>query len=141
MSYKTLLLLALLGTGFVVVARAEPPLSPAALAAGDTASAQVSMLERLRYTVGSVGSAIIGSSVRKSALENQENLAELRAALHAAKGNEGVRTRSMARKINYMDSLAVQNLYYGRPIRAMKQSMEAKSLLNDVRRNLMLLGA
>ncbi|HEY0670672.1 MAG TPA: hypothetical protein VGD27_00330 [Longimicrobiales bacterium] len=141
MSYKTLLLLALLGTGFVVVARAEPPLSPAALAAGDTASAQVSMLERLRYTVGSVGSAIIGSSVRKSALENQENLAELRAALHAAKGNEGMRTRSMARKINYMDSLAVQNLYYGRPIRAMKQSMEAKSLLNDVRRNLMLLGA
>ncbi|HET9439626.1 MAG TPA: hypothetical protein VFO52_05625 [Longimicrobiales bacterium] len=141
MSFKTLLLLALLGTGFVVVARAEPPLSPAALAAGDTASAQVSMLERLRYTVGSVGSAIIGSSVRKSALENQENLAELRAALHAAKGNEGMRTRSMARKINYMDSLAVQNLYYGRPIRAMKQSMEAKSLLNDVRRNLMLLGA
>lgn len=141
MSYKTLLLLALLGTGFAVVYRAEPPLSPDALAAGDTASARhVSMLERLRYSVGSVGSAIIGSSIRKSALENRENLAEMRAALHAAKGSEGIRTRSMARKINYMDSLAVQNLYYGRPIKAMKQSMEAKSLLNDVRRNLMLLG-
>jgi hypothetical protein len=139
MSLKTLLLLALVGVGFVVVARAEPPLTPEQIAAGEIAAVRdVSMYERFRYTVGSVGSAIIASTVRRSVLENQETLQELRASLHAAKGPDGIRVRSMARKINYLDSLSVQNLYQGHPIKAMRQSMESKSLLNSVRKNLVL---
>ncbi len=139
MKLKTLLLLALIGVGFVVVARAEPPISSSELAAGDSAAVrEISMYERFRYTVGSVGSAIVASSIRSSVLENQETLQELKSALHSAKGNDGIRVRSMARQINYLDSLSVQNLYEGRPIKAMRQSMESKGLLNSIRKSLVL---
>ena len=139
MKLKTLLLLALIGVGFVVVARAEPPIPASELAAGDSAAVrEVTMYERFRYTVGSVGSAVVASSIRSSVLENQETLQELKGALHSAKGSDGIRVRSMARQINYLDSLSIQNLYEGRPIKAMRQSMESKSLLNSIRKSLVL---
>lgn len=139
MKYRTLLLLALVGVGFVVVARAEPPLSPEQVAAGDTAAVRdISMYERFRYSVGSVGSAIIASTIERSVEENRKTLHELRTELYSAKGSDGMRVRSMARKINYLDSLSMQNTYMGRPIKAMRQSMESKSLLNSVRKTLLL---
>ena len=138
MKYRTLLLLALVGVGFVVVARAEPPLSPEQVAAGDTSVRDISMYERFRYSVGSVGSAIIASTIERSVEENRKTLHELRTELYSAKGSDGMRVRSMARKINYLDSLSMQNTYMGRPIKAMRQSMESKSLLNSVRKTLLL---
>ena len=138
MSLKWLLLLTAVGAGAYAVGQAKPPVPTATTtSAGDTlAYASVSFGARLRYSVGSVGSAIVGSSVRQSVMENQQTLADLAKAIKAAKGGDGARAREIVRKINYMDSLAIENLYHGRPIRAVRQSIEAKSLINAVRRNL-----
>lgn len=141
MSAKSLILLGVLGAGCYAVSKAQPPASPAEIAAaeaaGDTVvAAKVSFGDRFQYSVGSVGSAIVGGSVRKSVLETEQSLAELSKAIKNAKGSDGVRARDLVKKIEHMDSVAVENLHYGRPIKAMKQSMEAKSLLNAVRTRL-----
>jgi hypothetical protein len=136
MSIKAFILAFAVGVGVYAVSKAEPPL-PTSATPGDTVSlAHVTFMDRLQYSVGSVGSAIIGSSVRSSVLDTEQSLADLRKAIKMAKGSDGVRARDLAKKIMYMDSVAVENLHQGHPIKAMKQSMEAKSLLNAVRRNL-----
>ena len=137
MSLKWMLFMVAVGAAAYAVGQAEPPVPTATATAGDSiAHAGVSFGARLHYTVGSVGSAIVGGSVQKSVLENKQTLSDLSKAMKAARGADGIRAREIARKINYMDSLAIDNLYQGRPIKAMKQSVEAKSLLNAVRRNL-----
>lgn len=119
-----------------VVARAEPPVPTDAASGDSVAAANVSFADRFMYTIGSMGSAVVGSSVRKSVMETEQSLGDLKKALKTAKGGDGVRARDIAKKIMYMDSAAVESLHQGHPIRAMKQSMEAKSLLNGVRRYL-----
>lgn len=137
MSLKWLLILAAVGSAAYAVGQANPPVPTATASAGDSvALASVSFGARLQYSVGSVGSAIVGGSVQTSVLENKQTLRDLGKSMKMAKGSDGIRAREIAQKINYMDSLAIDNLYQGRPIKAMKQSMEAKSLLNAVRRNL-----
>jgi hypothetical protein len=139
MSTKWLLILAAVGAAAYAVGQAQPPAPTATASAGDSVVvAQVGFGARLQYSVGSVGSAIVGGSVQKSVLDNKQVIHDLGKAIKTAKGSDGVRAREIVRKINYMDSLAIDNLYQGRPIKAMKQSMESKSLLNAVRRNLNL---
>jgi hypothetical protein len=134
MSLKWLVLAAVVGVGIVMVARTQPP--AAATAEGDAAQAGVGFGARFRYKVGSVGSALVSGSVRRSVLETEQTLAGMSKAIKEAKGPDGIRAREIARKIKYVDSVAVENLYQGRPVQAVRQSMEAKSLLNAVRRNL-----
>jgi hypothetical protein len=140
MSLRWLLILTAVGAAAYAVGQADPPVpSATTVAARDSvAVAGVTFGAKLRYSVGSVGTAIVGGSVQRSVLDNKESLHDMSKALKSAKGSDGVRAREIARKINYMDSLAIDNLYQGRPIKAMKQSMESKSLLNAVRRNLNL---
>jgi hypothetical protein len=136
MSLKLLVFLIAVGAGVFAVARAQPPVPAEAIAAGDSAAVHVGMGEKLRYSVGSVGTAIIGNSVRRSVAETEQTLRDLRKSIKSAKGADGTRAREVAIKVREMDSLAVENLRQGRPLKAMKQSMEAKSLLNAVRRKL-----
>ena len=136
MSGKMLFLLAAIGGGAYAVSRAEPPVPPGTTAADSIAYADISFGERFQYSMGSVGVAIFGGSIRKSVMETEQNLAELKGALKSAKGPDGVRARAAAKKIIFIDSVAVDNLHYGRPIKAMKQSMEARNLLNMVKRQL-----
>ena len=137
MSLKMIVFLLALGAGVYAVARAQPPVPAGAVAAGDSAAVvHVGMQEKLRYTVGSVGTAIVGGSVRRSVLETEQSLRDMRKTIKTARGADGARAREVAIKVRQMDSTAVENLRQGRPIKAMKQSMEAKSLLQAVRRNL-----
>ena len=136
MSLKLLVFLMAVGAGVFAVARAQPPLPAEAIAAGDSVAVHVDMREKLRYSVGSVGTAIIGGSVRRSVAETEQTLRDLRKTIKTAKGADGTRAREVAIKVREMDSLAVENLRQGRPLKAMRQSMEAKSLLNAVRRKL-----
>ena len=139
MSTKWLLILAAVGAAAYAVGQAEPPVPAATASAGDSVvTAGATFGARLQYSVGSVGTAIVGGSVQKSVLDNKQALQDMGKAIKSAKGSDGVRARDIVRKINYMDSLAIDNLYQGRPIQAMKMSMESKSLLNAVRRNLNL---
>jgi hypothetical protein len=135
--FVKILFLAAAAAGFYAVMQAEPPAAYAVGVGGDsTQVTDVSLKARFTYSIGSVGSAIVGTSVRRSVDETDQSLADMKNAIAAAKGGDGVRARELARKITYMDSVAIENLQQGRPIKAMRQSMEAKSLLNAVRRNL-----
>jgi hypothetical protein len=137
MSLKWLLLVAALVAGFVAVARTEPPVDTAASASSDSSAVtEVAFSDRLRYSVGSVGTAMVAGTVRRGVFDTERSLAELGKSIKDAKGSDGMRARDIARKIKYADSLAVEHLYYGRPVQAVRQTMEAKSLLNAVKRNL-----
>jgi hypothetical protein len=138
MSLKWILLAAAAGAGFYAVSKAQPPVATAsASVTGDSvAVADVTMGERFRYSVGSVGTAVVGGSIRRSVLETEQSLKDMSKAIKTAAGADGTRAREVALKIRYMDSVAVENLHQGRPIKAMRQSMEAKSLLNSIRRSL-----
>ena len=120
----------------MAVVRTEPPLPPNATAADSLDVGQVSMGARFRYSVGSVGVALIAGTIRRNVMETESTLAGMGKAITESKGSDGMRAREIARKIKYADSLAVEHLYYGRPINAVRQTMEAKSLLNAVRTNL-----
>ena len=137
MSVKLLILVAALGAGVYAVSQAQPPVESSGGAAADSTAVQnVSFKARLNYSIGSVGSAIVGTSVRRNVEETQQSLHDMRKAINATGGSDGARARELARKITYMDSVAVENLHMGRPIKALKQTMEAKNLLNAVRVNL-----
>lgn len=135
MSLKWLLLIAAVGAGGWAVARTEPP-TPLNETAADSLGAPVSMSARLQYSVGSVGSALVAGTVRRNVMQTEITLAGMGKAIKESKGSDGMRAREIARKIKHVDSLAVEHLYYGRPIKAVRHTMEAKSLLNAVKRNL-----
>ena len=136
MSLKWAVFILAVGAGAFAVARAQPPAPAGASAADSTAVASVGMGEKFRYTVGSLGTKIIGGSIRRSVMETEQTLRDMKKTIKTAKGADGVRAREVATKIRQMDSVAVENLNQGRPIKAMRQSMEAKNLLQSVRRNL-----
>jgi hypothetical protein len=137
MSVKLLILVAVLGAGVYAVSQAQPPVESSNGAAADSTAVQnVSFKARLNYSIGSVGSAIVGTSVRRNVEETQQTLQYMRKSINAASGNDGARARDLARKITYMDSVAIEDLHMGRPIKALRQTMEAKNLLNAVRVNL-----
>jgi hypothetical protein len=132
---KLLVLVAALGGGFYAVSQAQPPVQnkDGAAAADSTAVRQVSFRDRLNYSVGSVGSAVVGTSVRRSVEDTQQSLKDMSKAIKATSGYDGIRARDLSRKITTMDSLAIDNLHMGHPIKAVRQTMEAKNLLNAVR--------
>ncbi len=132
MSLKTIVFVLAVGAGAFAVARAEPP----APQGEEAAITQATMGEKLRYSVGSVGVAIVGGSVRRSVLETEQTLRDMKKSIKTAKGADGVRAREVAIKVHQMDSAAYEHLRQARPFKAMRQSMEAKSLLQAVRRNL-----
>lgn len=137
MSAKMLLFVAALGGGVYYVSRAQPPVPAEALAAGgDSTAVNASMREKLRYSVGSLGTAIVGGSVRRSVAETEQTLSDMKKSIRNAKGGDGARARMVAIKVHQMDSAAYENLRMGRPLKAMRQSMEAKSLLQAIRRSL-----
>ena len=136
MSLKLLVFLLAIGAGVFAVARAQPPAPTGTVAAGDSVVVEASMREKLRYTVGSVGTAIVGGSVRRSVAETEQSLKDMKKTIKTARGADGHRAREVAIKVHQMDSAAYENLRQARPFKAMRQSMEAKSLLQAVRRSL-----
>src|SRR5687768_9095981 len=55
-----------------------------AAAAGDSVMVDASMRERLRYSVGSVGTAIVGGSVRRSVAETEQSLKDMKKTIKTA---------------------------------------------------------
>jgi len=64
-------------------------------------------------------------------------LVDLKPAIKATRGPDGVRAQNFAAKVSVLDSLALLDLQYGHPIKAAKQAMEAKSVLGAVRSQIM----
>lgn len=133
MSGKSLVFLGLVAACGYALTRTVPPVAPGASAADSAAVAHAGVGARFEYGLGAVGSRIVGNSVRGAVDQTQQSLADMRAAIKATKGSDGVRAQKYAQEVVQMDSMALVSLELGQPLKAMKASMEAKSLLNSVR--------
>lgn len=133
MSGKMLVFLAVIGSSGYALQRAAPPVPPDATAADSVAIAQAGVGARFQYGMGSLGSKLVGNTVRGMVDKTEQTLLDLRQPIKTAKGGEGERARKIAKKIELMDSIARMDLQYGRPIKAMRGAMEAQSLVNGVR--------
>lgn len=133
MSGKMLVFLAVIGGSGYALQRAAPPVPPDATAADSAAISQAGVGARFQYGMGSLGSKLLGNTVRGMVAETEQTLLDLRQPIKTAKGGEGERARKLAKKITVMDSTAIIDLQYGRPIKAVQGAMEAKSLVNGIR--------
>lgn len=133
MSAKMLIVLGVVAGCGYALSRTTPPVPPNATAADSVAVSQAGFGARFEYGIGALGSKIVGSTVRGMVHETEQSLADLRAGIKAAKGADGVRAKQFAADVVAMDSLALLDLQYGRPIKAVKGALEAKSLLGSVR--------
>ncbi|MGQ0812964.1 MAG: hypothetical protein ACT4O1_00670 [Gemmatimonadota bacterium] len=128
-----LVLLALVGGSGYSLTRATPPVPPDATAADSASIAQAGVGARFEYGLGMLGSRIVGSTVNSMVYDTEQSLADLKAGIKSAKGPDGIRAKKFAARVTQMDSIAKVDLAYGRPIKAVKSAMEAKSVLNSVR--------
>lgn len=132
MSGKTLIFLALVGAAGYALTRARPPVPPTATAADSVAISQAGIGARFQYGIGALGAKMVGGSVRGSVEETEAALLALRPGIKKARGGDAARAVLYAKKIVVMDSTALEDLYYGRPVSAVRNAMEGKSLLNAV---------
>ena len=133
MSGKTLIVLGVVVACGYALTRNPPPIPPGSTPEDSAAIAQAGFGDRLKYGIGSFGSALMGRSVRNTIIETEQSLQDLRPAIKATRGPDGARAIAFAAKVTKIDSVALLDLEYGRPIRAAKAAMEAKSILGAVR--------
>lgn len=133
MSMKMVVVVATVGAAGWALTRNPPPVPPNATAADSAAVSQAGIGARLEYGVGMIGSKVVASTVRNTVHGTETSLKDLQAGIKNAKGGDGQRAKKFAAKVVQMDSLALFDLQYGRPVRAVKAAMEAKSLLGAVR--------
>ena len=133
MSGKTLIFLGVVVACGYALTRNPPPIPPGSTAADTVAISQAGYGARLKYGIGSFGSALMGRSVRNTIAETEQSLKDLKPAIKATRGPDGVRAIEFAAKVTRIDSVALIDLQYGHPIKAAKAAMEAKSILGAVR--------
>lgn len=133
MSMKMVAVVAALGAAGWALSRNPVPVPPNATAADSAAVSQAGIGARMAYGIGMLGSKIVNSSVRNTVYETETSLKDLHAGIKNTRGGDGQRAKNYAAKVVQMDSIALVDLQYGRPIKAVKASMEAKSLLGAVR--------
>jgi hypothetical protein len=130
MSAKFIIFAAAIGSGAWALARHEPPVPPNATAADSASLAGIGA--RFHYGIGMVGSKMVGSTVRSSVFDTQQALKDLKPAIKATRGGNGMRAKLYAAKVVALDSMALVHLEYGRPIKAVQATMEATSMLGAV---------
>lgn len=133
MSMKMVALVAVVGAAGWALSRNPVPVPPNATAADSVAVSQAGIGGRLHYGVGMLGSKVVSSSVRSTVHETETSLKDLQAGIKNTRGGDGQRAKKFAAKVVEMDSIAMSDLQYGRPVKAVKAAMEAKSLLGAVR--------
>jgi hypothetical protein len=138
MSGKFIVFVGLLAGSGYMLSRTPPPIPPGATAADSAAIAQAGVGARFQYGVGALVCKLIGGTVHRVVDETDTSLKDMRIALKKATGGEGLRAVKTSKRIVQMDSSALFHLEYGHPIKAVRDAMEAKSLVNSVRINLKL---
>jgi hypothetical protein len=136
MSGKSIVVLAALAFAGWHLTRTNPPVHAGASAADSAAVAKAGFGARFEYGIGMLGGKVMGGVVRGNVSANEQTLKDLKVALKNSKGPDGDRARKFSLKVIEMDKKAMDDLQYGHPIRAMRGSMEAKSVLNAVREQL-----
>lgn len=125
MSGKTLIILGLVAAAGYGLQRNQPP-----------GVDQAGVFSRMSYGLGRVGSRMVGKAVTGMVTGTEQSLVDMHAGIKKAKGGDGIRAKDFAKKVTVMDSAATAELTEGRPIRAIKSAMEAKSMLNAVRQQI-----
>lgn len=138
MSGKSLFFLGILAASGYALQRTAPPIPMDATAADSAAVSQAGVGSRFQYGVGSVGSWMVGGTVRGMANETEQTLLDLKGPIKSARGGEGDRARKTAVKAEAMNNAALEDLRLGRPIKAVRGAMEAASLVGAVRTQIKL---
>jgi hypothetical protein len=133
MSLKLVAVVAVVGATGWALSRNPVPVPPNATAADSAAVSQAGIGARFQYGLGMLGSKVVSSSVRSTVHETETSLQDMKAGIKNTKGGDGDRARKYAAKVVQKDSTALFDLQYGRPVKAVKAAMEAKSLLGAVR--------
>lgn len=136
MSGKTLIFFGLVAAAGYALTRSAPPAPPGATAADSVAVSQAGFGARFQYGLGALGSKMVGGSVRGSVDETEQTLRDMSAAIKKARGGDAIRAQQYAKKVVVKDSSALSDLHLGRPVSAIRNAMEAKSLLNAVRQQI-----
>lgn len=136
MSVKLIVFVALVAGSGYMLTRTPPPIPPGSTAADSTAIAKAGYGARFKYGVGSLFCWALDGTVRGMVTQTEVELKDLRKDIEQAKGGDGLRAQKTSKRIIEMDSVAIFDLEYGRPVDAVRGAMEAKSLLNSVRVNL-----
>jgi hypothetical protein len=133
MSLKLIVVAGVVGAAGWALTKDAPPVPFNATAADSAAVSQAGIGARLEYGMGMLGGKIVGSTVRNTVHETEVSLKDLKAGIKNARGGDAARAKKYAAKVTEMDSIALLDLQYGHPIKAVKAAMEAKSLLGAVR--------
>ena len=136
MSLKFAVFIAVVAGSGWYLTREAPPIPPGTTASDSAALAQAGLGARFHYGMGALGSRMLAPTVTSMVTETHQSLRDMKTAINNTKGGDGMRAQKYARRIVEMDSLAMYNLEFGHPIKAVRGAMEAKSLLNAVRQNL-----
>lgn len=136
MSGKFIFFVGLLAGGGYMLTRTPPPIPPGLAAADSLAIAEAGIGARFQYGVGALVCKMVSGTVHRMVDDSEASLHEMRGALKKATGGEGMRAVKTSKRIVQMDSSALFHLEYGHPIKAVRDAMEAKSLVNSVRANL-----
>jgi hypothetical protein len=138
MSGKFIVFVGLLAGGGYLLTRTPPPVPPGITSADSAAIAEAGVGARFHYGVGALVCRMLSGTVHRMVDETEASLKEMRGPLKKATGGEGLRAVKTSKRIVQMDSSALFQLEYGHPIKAVRDAMEAKSLVNSVRANLKL---
>lgn len=133
MSGKMIVFLGIVGFCGYSLTRTPPPAPPGSTAADSATYAAAGYGARFEYGVGLVGAKVVRNSVTDMINDTEQSLLDMKVALKKARGPDGARARTFAKKVEEMNAVARTDLEYGHPIKAVKGAMEAKSVLNAVR--------
>ena len=133
MSGKKLLLLGVLGFCAYSLQKQSPPVPPNASRADSAATVHAGLGARFQYGLGLLGCKVVGGSVNDMVTSTERELKDLSKHIKATRGPDGARAKEYAQRVVQMDSTARVDLQYGRPVKAVRGAMQAKSLVNSVR--------
>lgn len=136
---KKLILCALLLWAGKLLHDAGAPVTPAVEAGPGqaTIAAGTAVLVRIWHGFGVYGSYVAAPAVDGMVEQHASTLRELDPAIRRAPAARRKRTLGVINRIEQLDSMAVERMYRGHPVAALKYSMQAGGLVDAVRDNLL----
>lgn len=91
----------------------------------------------MRGAMGLVGSRLVGRGVLGTTSETERMLAELLPRVQLLSGGARQRADSLVLRVRALDAEAAASIAQGRPVVAIRSAMKGRSLLNDIRGELL----
>ena len=104
------------------------------ISASDGAAAELTVMDRVKWGMGSAGSFAVGGLVRAMTEKSELTLKQLGPSLKKKEGPDGRRAREAAANAKKLDQQALQLLAEASPIKAVNTAMRAKDYLDIAKR-------